>query len=206
MRWGPVICGWPCAFEATCSKRLWPTGHLPKSVLWTENWHRLCCLKQGDLWIHEEKDSTDQSPLSGRIFLYGLGSWHQKLRPGLKDCQVSPSTLLDMAQAQAKASYDHIYHMVTSSFRPWRSQGLMFWDPTGHRQVPPQPNNVGLQAAMHGKSMAFVGPLLPQFETPGNTSGIWGLGRSGRLHRKGSRVVDEESHFLRPVVVVVVVA
>lgn len=78
------ICGWPCAFEATCSKRLWPTGHLPKSVLWTENWHRMHCLKQGDLWIHEEKDSTDQSPLSGRIFLYRLGSWHQNCGQVLK--------------------------------------------------------------------------------------------------------------------------
>ena len=144
-RWGPVICGWPCAFEATCSKRLCPTGHLPKSVLWTVNWHRMNCLKQGDLWI------SDQSPLSGRIFLYRLGSWHQNCSQALKIVKCLQAHCWIWAQAQAKASYDHSYHMVTSSFRSWRSQGLIFWDPAGHRQVPPQQHAVGLQAAMHGK-------------------------------------------------------
>ena len=48
--------------------------------------------------------------------------FHRTLWPGLKDCQVSPSTLLDMAQAQAKASFVEILKVssldVTRSHRP----------------------------------------------------------------------------------------
>ena len=80
MRWGPVT--------------VFLDDHVPlkprvqkgydQQVTCPKAYYRMNCLKQGDLWIQEEKDSTDQSPLSGRIFLYRLGSWHQNCGQALK--------------------------------------------------------------------------------------------------------------------------